>query len=421
MPPARATGRSSTRRAARDRRAARAPARAAHHALRAHPHRRPTAPAAAGAIDADARSTLRCDASVPPRAPVAARRGTAARADEPTLDVVGIGNALVDVLSHETDEFLAEHGLEPGAMTLIDAERGRGAVRGDGPGDRDLRRLGGQHDWSGSRRSAAPAAFVGRVGDDAARRRVRATTSAPPASSSTRRPRPDGAPTGRCLIIVTPDAAAHDEHLPRRVGRARPADVDARPRRRARRSLYLEGYLWDEPDAKEAFRHAAPHRARRRATGSRSRCPTRSASTATATSSSTWSSTRSTCCSPTRPRSRRSTRSTTFDDALQRGRSTTARSPRSPAARRARWSSPATRCTWSTRTRSTQVVDTTGAGDLYAAGFLYGLTHGYDLGTAGRLGALAAAEVIATSAPGPRSSLAELAAAVAAGLRACGR
>ena len=56
------------------------------------------------------------------------------------------------------------------------------------------------------------------------------------------------------------------------------------------------------------------------------------------------------------------------------------------------------------------VVDTTGAGDLYAAGFLYGLTHGYDLGTAGRLGALAAAEVIGHLGPRPQVSLAELAA-----------
>jgi sugar/nucleoside kinase (ribokinase family) len=56
------------------------------------------------------------------------------------------------------------------------------------------------------------------------------------------------------------------------------------------------------------------------------------------------------------------------------------------------------------------VVDTTGAGDLYAAGFLYGFTHGYDLGTCGRLGAVAAAEVISHLGPRPEQSLAKLAA-----------
>ena len=57
-----------------------------------------------------------------------------------------------------------------------------------------------------------------------------------------------------------------------------------------------------------------------------------------------------------------------------------------------------------------EVVDTTGAGDLYAAGFLYGLTHGYDFGTAARVGALCAAEVISHLGARPETSLAELAA-----------
>ena len=61
-------------------------------------------------------------------------------------------------------------------------------------------------------------------------------------------------------------------------------------------------------------------------------------------------------------------------------------------------------------TRVGDVVDTTGAGDQFAAGFLYGLTHGYDLGTAARVGAVAAGEVISHLGARPATSLAELAA-----------
>ena len=101
------------------------------------------------------------------------------------------------------------------------------------------------------------AAFIGRVARRPARRGLRARPPRRRRARSTSPPAADGPPTGRCLVIVTPDARAHDEHVPRRVARSSARRRRRRPGRRRRRSLYLEGYLWDEPEAKDAYRHAA--------------------------------------------------------------------------------------------------------------------------------------------------------------------
>ena len=221
-----------------------------------------------------------------------------------------------------------------------------------GPGDRDLRRIGREHD--GRRRVVrrdAPRSSAGSTTTSSAR--CSPTTSAPRACEFD-----DAAGARRRAHRPLPDhrharRRAHAQHVPRRVGRARPRRRRRRRSSRARRCTYLEGYLWDEPDAKDAFRRAARGSRTTPATGSRSRSPTRSASTATATSSST-------CVEhdvdvAVRQRGRdhaRSTRSTTFDDALQQV----------PRPLRDRGAHPqreglgdrdaATRCTWSTRTRS---------------------------------------------------------------------
>ena len=149
---------------------------------RTHDRRPPPAPAARGAsrpigVAVPRRPSrsggARC--SLRPRALVSRMR------DRDRLDVVAIGNALVDVLSHETDEFVAEHGLEPGAMDAHRHRAGRDALRGDGSRQSRSRADRPPTRWSGSRRSAARAAFIGRVADDELGERLRATTSAPPA------------------------------------------------------------------------------------------------------------------------------------------------------------------------------------------------------------------------------------------------
>ena len=219
-------------------------------------------------------------------------------------------------------------------MALIDTERAEQLYAAMGPAHRDLGRLGGEHDGRASRRSAAAAAFIGRVADDQLGAVFGHDLRA--AGVRVRRPRrrPTASPTGRCLIIVTPDAertmntylGASAELGPTTStpSSSRGAQV-ALPRGLPLGRARGEGRV---PPRRRASRTTP-------ATGSRSRCPTRSASTATATSSSSSSSTTSTSCSPTRPRSPRSTRSTTSTPRCS-ACTTTARSPRSPAARRAR-------------------------------------------------------------------------------------
>ncbi|MEX2100245.1 MAG: adenosine kinase [Acidimicrobiia bacterium] len=324
------------------------------------------------------------------------------------LDVVGIGNALVDVLSHESDDFIEEHGLARGAMTLIDTERAEKLYAAMGPAT-EISGGSAANSMVGITSFGGAAAFVGRVSDDQLGsvfgHDIRAAgvefTTAPAANAEHA-----GAPTGCCLIIVTPDAQRTLNTFLGASAQLGPDDLDHHLIARAQ-VLFLEGYLWDEQDAKEAFRRAArtAHDAGNRVafTLSDGFCVERHrdefldlveqevdvlfANEVEITSLYQVDS---------------------FDAALQNVQH---------------------HCEIAALTRSEKgavivgrdeihvvdahpvdkIVDTTGAGDLFAAGFLYGLTHGYDLGTAGRLGACAASEVISHLGARPERSLRELA------------
>ncbi|QNM81748.1 adenosine kinase [Sphingomonas sabuli] len=176
---------------------------------------------------------------------------------EKTIDVLAIGNAIVDVIADGDDDFLARHGMAKGGMQLIDAEAAEQLYAAMGSG-RETSGGSAANTVAGLAALGLKAAFVGQLGDDDLGkifthdiRSLGVTFDTPP--------RGDTGPTARCLILVTPDAQrtmntflGAAQHLDRGA-----IDADAIARARI---LYLEGYLWDpeEPRAamEEAIRHA---------------------------------------------------------------------------------------------------------------------------------------------------------------------
>src|ERR1043165_4130042 len=171
-----------------------------------------------------------------------------------THDVLGIGNAIVDVIARAEDDFLIKHGMNKGTMALIDEPRAEAIYASMGPAI-EVSGGSGANTIAGVASFGARAAFIGKVKDDDLGRAfahdIRASGVAfdtPPAA--------DGPSTGRCYVVVTPDGertmntylgAAQDLH---------PADIDEAAVAAAA-VTYLEGYLWDPPHAKEAFVKAA--------------------------------------------------------------------------------------------------------------------------------------------------------------------
>ncbi|MGZ6950338.1 MAG: adenosine kinase, partial [Ilumatobacteraceae bacterium] len=170
------------------------------------------------------------------------------------FDVVGIGNALVDVIAHADDAFIRQHELVKGAMTLVDTDRALYLYRA----------LGGAVEMSGG--SAAntmcgvasfggTAAYIGKVSDDELGQVFGHDCRAVGVQFRPGAPAVD-TPTGRCIIVVTPDAQRTMNTYLGVSSLLSPADVDADTVAMGD-VLYMEGYLYDRPEAKEAFRYAA--------------------------------------------------------------------------------------------------------------------------------------------------------------------
>jgi sugar/nucleoside kinase (ribokinase family) len=320
-------------------------------------------------------------------------------------DVLGIGNAIVDVIARAEDEFLARQNMHKGSMTLIDEARAEAVYDAMGPavevsGGSAANTIVGVAGFGGR------AAFVGKVKDDELGRTFAHDIRAAGVAFATP-PAADGPSTARCYVIVTPDGertlntylgAAQDLH---------PADVDA-DAVAAAAILYLEGYLWDPPHAKEAFRAAAAiaHKAGRMVA---------------LTLSDAF------CVDRYRAEFLELIRGRTVDLVFANEREllslyqtadfdTALRALRADA-RLAAVTRSEKGCVVVTKDETVAVpaapigklVDATGAGDLFAAGFLFGLARGRDHRTCAALGALAAAEVIQHIGARPERSLKQLA------------
>ncbi|MGE0151858.1 MAG: adenosine kinase [Reyranellaceae bacterium] len=337
---------------------------------------------------------------------------TAARFDAPQFDVVGIGNAIVDIIANSTDAFLARNKLAKGSMRLIDAAEAERLYAAMAPA---MEMSGGScaNTMAGIAALGGKAAYIGRVRQDQLGAvfthdmRAGGVTFDTPAAQ-------DGPPTARCLIFVTPDAQRTMNTYLGACVELQPGDVSAE-RAAAGKVLYIEGYLWDQPAAKQACRKAieAAHAAGREValTLSDAFCVER------------W-----------REEFRELVRehvdilfaneseivalyqARDFETAAAHAEQDCAIA----ALTRSEKGSVVLRGRNNRRDGSSQMhriaaipvgrlVDTTGAGDLYAAGFLAEYCRSGDLERAGRLGSLCAGEVISHYGPRPQQDLKTLA------------
>ncbi|MDE0780291.1 MAG: adenosine kinase [Alphaproteobacteria bacterium] len=326
---------------------------------------------------------------------------TAAQAGE--LDVLCVGNSIVDVLVQTDDATLEKLNMVKGTMALIDADQAEALY---GQMSAGVETSGGSagNTAAGLASLNAKCAFIGRVRDDQLGdifthdiRSIGVEYSTPAATK--------GPPTARCLILITPDAQRTMNTFLGASVNLGPENIDEDLVARAK-VTYLEGYLWDRDEAKAAFLRAA------RLAAAKNRLVSLSLSDPF-------------CVDRHRDSFREFVTNhvdilfanedeiislyqvSNFDDALQQVRGD---------------------CRIAALTRSekgsvvvsgdvvhavdaepvSSVVDTTGAGDQFAAGFLSGFTQGKDLGTCARIGGIAASEVIAHVGPRPQVKLANL-------------
>ncbi len=316
------------------------------------------------------------------------------------FDVVAIGNAIVDIIVQCDDAFLDTHGAEKGHMQLVDADTISKLTDAGGQG---VSISGGSaaNTVAGLASFGGRAAFIGKVADDAYgdifTRDIRAagvTFDTPPVANS--------APTARSLVLVTPDGERTMNTFLGISPELNHGEVNAELIA-ASHILYLEGYLFDRDDAKTAFREAAKIARKTQTkvalTLSDGFCVDRHreeflALIKTDVDILFANESEITALYQTQA----------FDEAVRRTQNDIALAALTRSAQGSVILSENQVLTIPAYPVD-NVVDSTGAGDLFAAGFLYGLTHNTSLDIAARLGGLAAAEVISQIGARPQTHL----------------
>jgi sugar/nucleoside kinase (ribokinase family) len=323
-----------------------------------------------------------------------------------TLDVLGIGNAIVDTLSRAEDDVLVAAGLVKGSMALVDEARADKLYELMGP-TTVISGGSAANTMAGLASFGAKAGFVGKVKSDAAGQEFTHDIRKAGVAFDTL-PATDGAATARCLIFVTPDGQRTMNTFLGACQALAPGDIDEAAVASAK-VLYMEGYLWDPPGAKQAFLRAAKtSRANGRKVAlslSDSFCVDRY---------------RAEFLSLIRDRvvdilfANESElhalyETADFDAALAALRAEKGLTGVVTRSEQGCVVSADGRVISAPACPVDEVVDTTGAGDLFAAGFLTGHTRGLPHDRSAALGALAAAEIISHVGARPQKNLLQLA------------
>lgn len=319
------------------------------------------------------------------------------------LGLVAIGNAIVDVLAHTDDALIEQEELVKGSMNLIDTERAE-YLYGKMPPGVEVSGGSAANTVAGYASMGGKAGYIGKTADDQLGNVFRHDIKAAGIEYDTP-PLVDGEPTARCLIMVTPDAQRTMNTFLGASVEFSPEDVNIGMIRRAE-VLYLEGYLFDKEKAKEAFWRAAES-------------AKHEGIKVALTLSDTF------CVERHRDdfmnlveqhidilfanedEIKALFQTDTFDEAADKVQNMCETIALTRSEKGSVVIQNGKRYTVDAEPID-KLVDTTGAGDLYAAGFLYGYTEGLSPEECGRYGSIAAAEVISHMGPRPECALSDL-------------